>query len=200
MTSPVERKIETLTDTQRRRKVTWEELYTHLYGHHDIETVDPEEIRKNEQEGRVEPVRKKLQIKFKEEDHHLRLLPSYSRMKSSCAGRAYLGLNLVFVLPVPSPQGHGLVLMKIYKEGRFSHYVNGEDERTSSWMRYIQCARYKEEQNMTVFQYCGNIYYRAYRHIPAGREMLVWYDEKYSELLDIPALMKVLASKGQFLR
>jgi len=45
MTSPVERKIETLTDTQRRRKVTWEELYTHLYGHHDIETVDPEEIR-----------------------------------------------------------------------------------------------------------------------------------------------------------
>ncbi|KAJ7325342.1 Putative histone-lysine N-methyltransferase prdm6 [Desmophyllum pertusum] len=38
----------------------------------------------------------------------------------------------------------------------------------SSWMRFIQCARYREEQNMTVFQYCGNIYYRAFRHIPAA--------------------------------
>lgn len=67
----------------------------------------------------------------------------------------------------------------------------------SSWMRFIQCARYKEEQNMTVFQYCGNIYYRAFRHIPAGRELLVWYDEKYSEFIDIPALMKARVVKGR---
>ena len=66
----------------------------------------------------------------------------------------------------------------------------------SSWMRFIQCARYKEEQNMTVFQYCGNVYYRAFRHIPAGRELLVWYDEKYSEFIDIPALMKARVVKG----
>ena len=64
-------------------------------------------------------------------------------------------------------------------------------------MRFIQCARYKEEQNMTVFQYCGNIYYRAFRHIPAGRELLVWYDEKYSEFIDIPALMKARVIKGK---
>ena len=66
----------------------------------------------------------------------------------------------------------------------------------SSWMRFIQCARYKEEQNMTVFQYCGNIYYRAFRNIPAGRELLVWYDEKYSEFIDVPALMKARVVKG----
>ena len=67
----------------------------------------------------------------------------------------------------------------------------------SSWMRFIQCARYKEEQNMTVFQYCGNIYYRAFRQIPAGRELLVWYDEKYSEFIDIPALVKARVVKGR---
>lgn len=50
---------------------------------------------------------------------------------------------------------------------------------------------------MTVFQYCGNIYYRAFRHIPAGRELLVWYDEKYSEFLDIPAVMKARGVKGK---
>lgn len=64
-------------------------------------------------------------------------------------------------------------------------------------MRFIQCARYKEEQNMTVFQYCGNIYYRAFRHIPAGRELLVWYDEKYSEFIDVPAMMKARIIKGK---
>jgi len=63
-------------------------------------------------------------------------------------------------------------------------------------MRFIQCARYREEQNMTVIQYCGNIYYRAFRHIPAGRELLVWYDEKYSEFIDVPALMKARVVKG----
>ena len=67
----------------------------------------------------------------------------------------------------------------------------------SSWMRFIQCARYRDEQNMTVFQYCGNIYYRAFRHIPAGRELLVWYDEQYSEFIDVPALMKARIIKGK---
>ena len=50
---------------------------------------------------------------------------------------------------------------------------------------------------MTVFQYCGSIYYRAFRHIPSGRELLVWYDQKYSEFLDIPALMKARGVKGK---
>lgn len=86
---------------------------------------------------------------------------------------------------------------QIYKDGKFSHFIDGSEEYLSSWMRFIQCARYKEEQNMTVFQYCRNIYYRAFRHIPAGRELLVWYDEKYSEFIDIPALMKAKVVKGR---
>lgn len=57
-------------------------------------------------------------------------------------------------------------------------------------MRFIRCARYKEEQNMTMFQYCGNIYYRAFKAVPVGSELLVWYNEKHSELIDIPALLK----------
>ena len=87
---------------------------------------------------------------------------------------------------------------QIYKDGKFSHFIDGSEEYMSSWMRYIQCARYKDEQNMTVFQYCGNIYYRAFRHIPAGQELLVWYDEKYSEFIDIPALLKARTLKGMF--
>ncbi|XP_029188826.2 putative histone-lysine N-methyltransferase PRDM6 isoform X2 [Acropora millepora] len=90
---------------------------------------------------------------------------------------------------------HNSFMWEIYKDGKFSHFIDGSEEFMSSWMRFIQCARYKEEQNMTVFQYCGSIYYRAFRHIPSGRELLVWYDEKYSEFLDIPALMKARGVK-----
>ena len=43
---------------------------------------------------------------------------------------------------------------------------------------------------MTMFQYCGNIYYRAFKAVPVGSELLVWYNEKHSELIDIPALLK----------
>ena len=53
-------------------------------------------------------------------------------------------------------------------------------------MRYIRCARHKGEQNMFAFQYYGNIYYRAFRDIPAGTELLVWYDDKYPQYMGIP--------------
>ncbi|KAK3745297.1 hypothetical protein QZH41_013958 [Actinostola sp. cb2023] len=198
MTSPVERKIETLTDTQRRRKVTWEELYTHLYGHHDIETVDPEEIRikrtRRTSRASEEETADKIQRRRSSSPLAALVFPDEVQLcRSSIPGAEF---GVCAARPVPpgtwigpyegqivsreeiTPEVDTKYMWEIYKEGRFSHYVNGEDERTSSWMRYIQCARYKEEQNMTVFQYCGNIYYRAYRHIPAGREMLVWYDEK----------------------
>lgn len=55
----------------------------------------------------------------------------------------------------------------------------------SNWMSLIQCARYKEEQNMTVFQHNGNLYYRAFRDIFPYMELLVWYDDRYSDSMDI---------------
>ena len=67
-----------------------------------------------------------------------------------------------------------------------SHYIDGSDENSSSWMRFIRCARHKGEQNLFAFQYNGNIYYRAFKDIPTGTELLVWYDEKYPMYMGIP--------------
>ena len=67
-----------------------------------------------------------------------------------------------------------------------SHYIDGSDENGSSWMRFIRCARHKGEQNLFAFQYNGNIYYRAFKDIPTGTELLVWYDEKYPMYMGIP--------------
>lgn len=56
-------------------------------------------------------------------------------------------------------------------------------------MRFIRCARNKEEQNLFAFQYLGNIYYRAFKEIPIGKELLVWYDDKYPHYLGMPESM-----------
>ena len=53
-------------------------------------------------------------------------------------------------------------------------------------MRFIRCARFKEEQNLFAFQYNKEIYYRAFSDIPAGTELLVWYEETYPQYMGIP--------------
>ena len=52
-------------------------------------------------------------------------------------------------------------------------------------MRFINCARYEEEQNLVAFQYHKNIYYRAIQHIYPGNELLVWYGDEYAMDLGI---------------
>ncbi|XP_068740323.1 putative histone-lysine N-methyltransferase PRDM6 isoform X2 [Montipora capricornis] len=80
-------------------------------------------------------------------------------------------------------------LWEIFKDGSLSHFLDGSDEDNSSWMRFIRCARHVKEQNLYAFQYCENIFYRAFKEIPPGRELLVWYDDKYPEFYGIPLAM-----------
>jgi hypothetical protein len=62
---------------------------------------------------------------------------------------------------------------------------------------------------MTVFQYNGNLYYRAFRDILPYTELLVWYDDRYSDSMDIerismaagcdPLFPKVSGNKTRFM-
>ena len=45
--------------------------------------------------------------------------------------------------------------------------------------------RNEEEQNLIAYQYKGHIYYRAYKEIKKGMELLVWYGNQYAEQLGI---------------
>lgn len=60
-------------------------------------------------------------------------------------------------------------------------------------MRFIRCARHRDEQNLYAFQYCGNIYYRAFRNISVGQELLVWYDDKYQQHMGLPLNIQDMA-------
>ncbi|CAK6437568.1 unnamed protein product [Pipistrellus nathusii] len=64
-------------------------------------------------------------------------------------------------------------------------YVDGKDESQANWMRYVNCARDDEEQNLVAFQYHRQIFYRTCRVVRMGCELLVWYGEEYGQELGI---------------
>lgn len=71
------------------------------------------------------------------------------------------------------------------KDGKIAYYINGKNEEYGNWMRYINCSRAEEEQNLLAFQYHSEIYYRVYKDINPGDECLVWYGEEYAKDLGI---------------
>nr|XP_020737215.1 LOW QUALITY PROTEIN: histone-lysine N-methyltransferase PRDM9-like [Odocoileus virginianus texanus] len=64
-------------------------------------------------------------------------------------------------------------------------YVDGKDTSWANWMRYVNCARDDEEQNLVAFQYHGQIFYRTCQVIRPGCELLVWYGDEYGQDLGI---------------
>ncbi|XP_053769381.1 histone-lysine N-methyltransferase PRDM9-like [Desmodus rotundus] len=62
-------------------------------------------------------------------------------------------------------------------------YVDGKDKSWANWMRYVNCARDDEEQNLVAFQYHGQIFYRTCQVVRLGCELLVWYGDEYGQEL-----------------
>ena len=71
------------------------------------------------------------------------------------------------------------------RDGKIVYYVDGKDQNYGNWMRYINCSRTEDEQNLVAFQYHGEIYYRSYKDILVGDELLVWYGDEYAKELGI---------------
>ncbi|XP_062873474.1 histone-lysine N-methyltransferase PRDM9-like [Trichomycterus rosablanca] len=73
----------------------------------------------------------------------------------------------------------------VSKRGQGEEYIDSKRETHSNWMRYVNCARTDEEQNLVAFQYRGGIYYRCCRPIEPGQELLMWCDEEYAKDLGV---------------
>jgi len=63
--------------------------------------------------------------------------------------------------------------------------VDGQNPTHSNWMRFVNCARHEQEQNLLAYQYQGSIYYRTFTTIPPHTELLVWYGDHYAQELGI---------------
>jgi hypothetical protein len=64
-------------------------------------------------------------------------------------------------------------------------------------MRFVNCARCEDEQNVIAYQYHGEIYYRVYKEIEVEGELLVWYGDEYAEQLGIPLFEEVEQEDGE---
>ncbi|XP_075915049.1 uncharacterized protein LOC142908364 [Petromyzon marinus] len=76
-------------------------------------------------------------------------------------------------------------VFQIYKNKKDREYVDAQDESKSNWMRFVNCARNEQEQNLVAFQHRGQIYYRTFRAVGPGSELLVWYGEEFAQELGI---------------
>ncbi|XP_056148449.1 PR domain zinc finger protein 8b [Lampris incognitus] len=64
------------------------------------------------------------------------------------------------------------------------------------WLRLVQCARDKEEQNLEAYVKNGQLFYRSLRRIEKDEELLVWYGKDLVELLLLSSGRAQAKSKG----
>jgi hypothetical protein len=76
-------------------------------------------------------------------------------------------------------------VLQVYANGTRSHFIDAQNTDKSNWMRFVNCASTEMEQNLTAYQHHGLIYYRSFRPITAGTELLVWYGADYGKELGI---------------
>ncbi|KAK6177763.1 hypothetical protein SNE40_015799 [Patella caerulea] len=63
-----------------------------------------------------------------------------------------------------------------FETNRVQHIINATNPVFGNWMRYVNCARYFEEQNIVSVQVDEEVYYKAIKDIEVGEELLTWFD------------------------
>lgn len=64
------------------------------------------------------------------------------------------------------------------------------------WLRLVQSARDRDEQNLEAYVKNGQLFYRSLRRIEKDEELLVWYGKDLVELLLLSSGRNQAKSKG----
>ncbi|VDM46265.1 unnamed protein product [Toxocara canis] len=140
-----------------------------------------------------------LQVREENKPRAEQTLPAFFEIKTSKIPRAGFGVFAKMDIPTGLVFGpyQGVLLSdakkadqhgyawEIRMRGAPPQYIDGSDPNYSNWMRYINSSRYENEQNLIAFQYNGSVYYRVFRPISEGVELLVWYGNNYGESLGV---------------
>ena len=65
------------------------------------------------------------------------------------------------------------------------HFIDAYEIDVSSWLRFVNCARNRTEENVLVAECKGRFFYVTHKDIAPGQELLVYYGDSYAEELDI---------------
>uniref|UniRef100_UPI0037E976CA histone-lysine N-methyltransferase PRDM9 n=1 Tax=Semicossyphus pulcher TaxID=241346 RepID=UPI0037E976CA len=89
---------------------------------------------------------------------------------------------------------------EIYKGKEEYEYIDAARDSHSNWMRYVNCARNKDETNLLAVQYKGSILFHCCRTIHPGDELMVWPSSKlldhFSDAWTQVWLMKLNATES----
>ena len=64
------------------------------------------------------------------------------------------------------------------------------------WLRLVQSARDRDEQNLEAYVKNGQLFYRSLRRIEKDEELLVWYGKDLIELLLLSSSRHQVKGKG----
>ncbi|XP_069115483.1 uncharacterized protein [Argopecten irradians] len=61
------------------------------------------------------------------------------------------------------------------EKNELSHIIDATDPMKGNWMRYVNCARFLEEQNIVSVQDNGQVFYKAIQDVDPQKELLTWF-------------------------
>uniref|UniRef100_A0A915I1B6 SET domain-containing protein n=1 Tax=Romanomermis culicivorax TaxID=13658 RepID=A0A915I1B6_ROMCU len=95
--------------------------------------------------------------------------------------------HMIYDLPPHhSSEGSFVQLKKSSRSHPEAPVIDAYDKTYSNWMRYVNCARNEEEQNLIALFYKQQIYYATCKPIRRyDDELLIWYGSAYGKLLGI---------------
>ncbi|XP_077867387.1 histone-lysine N-methyltransferase PRDM7-like [Saccoglossus kowalevskii] len=107
-----------------------------------------------------------MEIEAPDDDHFIYCEDCHDFFEGDCPKHP---LQIIPDNPIPN----GFKGSHVSEQDKKKYFVDGKEETKSNWMRFINCARNESEQNLVAFQYHGEIYYRSFKAISKGCELLM---------------------------
>ncbi|XP_051548181.1 zinc finger protein 862-like isoform X4 [Myxocyprinus asiaticus] len=79
----------------------------------------------------------------------------------------------------PSGPYSWMVGCVIVNEDNTYKFIDGSDEATANWMRFIQMSSDKSKSNLSAIQHGEQIYFQVCRRLTVGDKLCVWYSSDY---------------------